>query len=141
MMYPGIACNKKIPIHKTKIEYFNQTEDFAITASLLTPLVNIGENKEDYIITITTPGFHRDDIYIESNNSVLRIAGKKEVQNEEYTIDRCEYNLSEWTRAFQLPNDADIILAHAEFIDGEIIIHIPRYETIENKGESIIHLY
>lgn len=140
-MYPGVACNKIIPIHQSKIDCFKQIDDFALVSSQSIPLANIGEKKEDYIITIAVPGLHRDDFKIESNNSILTISAKQTSQNADYKIDRCEYNLAQWTRAFQLPDDADVIMAHAEHIHGEIIIHIPRSESNENKANAIIYVY
>jgi len=58
-MYPGIACNKIIPIHKTKIDRFNQAEDFAIVSSLTIPLANIGEKKRIISLKLLYP------VYIE----------------------------------------------------------------------------
>lgn len=140
-MYPGIACTKIIPIHKAKIDCFNQTEDFTLVSSLVTPPVNIGEKKDEYVIALATPGLHRDDFCIECNNSILTISAKKESSIADYVIDRCEYDLSEWTRAFQLPDDADVILTHAEYLHGELIIHIPRSESIENREKATIYVY
>jgi len=71
----------------------------------------------------------------------LTISAKTENLKPEYSIDRCEYDLTEWTRAFQLPDDADVIMAHAELIHGEIIIHIPRGDSIEKKANAIIYVY
>ncbi len=140
-MYPGIACNKKIPIHKSKVDYFNQSEDFALVASLLIPPVNIVENKDNYVIIIATPGLQRDDFCIEFKNSILTISGKKDSTTTQDTIDRCEYDLTEWTRTFKLPNDAEAILAHADYLNGELIIHIPRSDSVENKEKATIYVY
>ena len=64
----------------------------------------------------------------------------KEKIISKYKSDRFEYNYSEWTRAFQLPDDAGSILAHAKYVQGELIIHVPRGESNENIEKANIYV-
>ncbi len=140
-MYARVASTKIIPVQKTTPDCFN--EPGGTTGSQLhkIPLANIGETANDYIITIAAPGLNRESFQIGFENTVITISALKEKIKSKYKIDRFEYNYSEWTRSFQLPDDADPILAYAEYINGELIIHIPRSETNENSSITSIYVY
>lgn len=140
-MYPGIACNKIIPVVKTKDLCFEENDAKAKLPALMSPSVNIGSSDEAYLITIATPGLHREDFQIKVEQAVISISAKKEVTPDKFNSDRCEYNYAEWTRAFRLPADADAIMTHAEYLQGELIIQIPKSESSENKTNSTIYVY
>ncbi len=140
-MYPRIACTKIIPFQKTIPEGFNESAGIVGNHSLTIPPANVGETETDYIITIAAPALNREDFQIEIENAVINISALKEKIISKYKIDRCEYNYSEWTRAFQLPEDADSMLAHAEYVHGELLIHIPRSEYNENMKKASIYVY
>jgi HSP20 family protein len=142
-MYPGVACNKFIPSKKTEIFHFKENEDDHPigNTTCVCPSVNISETKTEYHIIIATPGLHREDFNIEIDECILTISAKKETIPVDTVIDRCEYDLSEWTRAFILPDDADELLAHAQYKNGELTIHIPRSNTSENQAKATIYVY
>lgn len=140
-MYPGIACNRIIPVFKTKDLCFKENDTKAKLPAITSPSVNIGSSDEAYLITIATPGLHREDFKIEAENAVISISAKKEITLSNFNSDRCEYNYAEWTRAFRLPADADAIMTHAEYLHGELIIQIPKSESSENKANAIIYVY
>lgn len=143
MMYPGTACNRNIPARKTKALHFKENEEGGkiINPVHTIPDVNISETATDYFIAMATPGLHRDDFGIEIAQSVITISARKETGPSTCVNDRCEYNYTDWTRAFTLPADADALLAHAEYKTGELIIHIPRNNTGENKTRTTIYVY
>ena len=140
-MNSRVACTKIIPIQKTVPECFNDVDCEDGNHSHTIPLANVGETDTDYIITIAAPGLTREDFQIEIEKSVISIAAQKEKIISKYKSDRFEYNYSEWTRAFQLPDDAGSILAHAKYVQGELIIHVPRGESNENIEKANIYVY
>jgi HSP20 family protein len=140
-MYPGVASNKIIPVFKTNEDCFKENDDKSVLPPITSPSVNIGELEEAYLITVATPGLHREDFHITTENAILSISAKKDAIQSIYINDRYEYDYSEWTRVFRLPNDADTLMTNAEYIQGELIIRIPRNESKENKTNSIIYVY
>lgn len=140
-MISRVACTKIIPVQKTIPECFNDANSEDGKHSHTIPLANVGETDTDYVITIAAPGLTREDFQIEIENSVISIAAQKEKIVSKYKTDRFEYNYSAWTRAFQLPDDADSILAHAKYVHGELIIHVPRSESNENMEKAKIYVY
>ena len=104
IMYPGIACNKIIPVVKTKDLCFEENDAKAKLPAITSPSVNISSSDDAYLITIATPGLHREDFQIETENAVISISAKKRTTPSKFNKDRCEYNYAEWTRAFRLPS-------------------------------------
>ncbi len=141
-MYPGIASKKNIPAKKTAVMCFkDELQQKDTKPSLSIPAVNISETVAEYIIVIASPGLHREDFSIEVTDSVITIAAKKEIAECSQANDRCEYDYTDWTRAFTLPTDTDALLASAEYKNGELIIHIPRSNTGENQSKITIYVY
>jgi HSP20 family protein len=142
-MYPGAACNRDIPARETKPLHFKENEDEKniVNSSLIIPGVNISETTAEYIIVMAVPGLHRDDFSVEINQSVITISAKKETVPLTCVNDRCEYDYTDWTRAFSLPADADALLANATYQNGELIIHIPRSCTNETRIKTTIYVY
>lgn len=143
-MYPGSATNKEIKKGISAVLPFKQVNDGSTSASeaLCIPAVNIIETATEYVLEIASPGMHREDFNIEIEQSVISISAKSEKNSEVSSVsDRCEYNYTEWTRAFALPEDADVVLAHAKYCNGELIIRIPRGNTNENKEKTTVYVY
>lgn len=140
-MYPGTACNRRIPAGKVEILHFKEIEDEKnmIDPALLMPAVNISETATEYLLVLAAPGLHRDEFCIEINQSVITISAKKETLPVDSINDRCEYNYSNWTRAFSLPADADALLSRAEYKNGELWIRIPR--DIKSDAEENVTIY
>ena len=142
-MYPGTATNKLIPMRKTRVLHFRKKGqgDNSVTAEHLTPAVNISETNAHYLIAIAVPGLQRENFCIEISQSVITISAKKEITTLCCVNDRCEYDYTDWTRAFALPEDADGLLAHAQYQNGELFIHIPRNSTSEKQANVTIYVY
>lgn len=141
-MYPGKAYCKDITVRETKALHFKANEDENnVCLSQLIPAVNISETNAEYIIKLATPGLKREDFMIKIDQSVISISAKKETDTLNDINDRCEYDYTDWTRAFIMPEDADALLAHAFYQNGEMLIHIPRNKTIENPAKATIYVY
>jgi HSP20 family protein len=141
-MYPGIACSKDIPIRKTKALHFKANEDGnVVSPALMVPAVNICENESEYLIILATSGLQREDFSITIDQSVISISAKREIVPLNRINDRCEYDYTDWTRAFVMPDDADALLAHAVYRNGEMAIHIPRNNSNKNQVKATIYVY
>ncbi|MDZ4795972.1 MAG: Hsp20/alpha crystallin family protein [Bacteroidota bacterium] len=142
-MYPGTASHKDIPAGKIKTLHFKQAEDgkSIISPALLFPAVNITETATMYLIILAVPGLRREDFSIEIAKSVITIAAKKETIPLKNITYRYEYDYTDWTRAFSLPDDADPLLAHATYKNGELVIYIPRNEMSELPPKCTIYVY
>ena len=140
-MYPGVACNRDIPAIKTKAFPFKTDEDEKSGHVNMFPGVNISESKEEYLIVLAAPGLQRSDFNIETDQQIITISAWKEMNPVSCVTDRCEYDYTNWTRAFKLPADTDAMFSSAEFRNGELVIHIPRNSSCENQAKVTIYVY
>lgn len=140
-MYPGTATKKDITPKGNRALYFKSKEESLVCEpEQVTPAVNITETPTQYLISIAAPGLYREDFSIEINESVLSISAQREtVVNSPH--DRWEYDFTDWTRNFVLPCDADTMLAHAKYWNGEVLINIPRGNTLKNKTATTVYVY
>jgi len=117
-----------ISLEKEKVPFFkfNGNEKFIYPKKVSIPAVNIEETPEYYLLRVATPGFKREELEIVINNQILIISAIKQSNTFECVKDRCEYDYTNWSRPFILPDDAEAILAKAKYSDGELIIRIPK---------------
>ncbi|MGH2553410.1 MAG: Hsp20/alpha crystallin family protein [Chitinophagaceae bacterium] len=140
-MYPGVASIREILAKKTEAFPFKSNEDEGTRQANLLPGVNISETDEEYQIVLAAPGLQRSDFNIETDQKIITISARKEMNPVICKSDRCEYDYTHWTRAFKLPEDADILFSCAEFRNGELVIHIPRNSSCENQAKVTIYVY
>jgi len=142
-MYPGSATSKTIMPRKTAILHFKERDDKKRQGSqiALAPAANITESPSEYRILLAAPGFQREEFSIEIEECIISISAKKEMKMPFTKTDRCEYDYSYWTRAFSLPDDADSLLAHAKYRNGELLIRIPRGNTKDNIAKATLYVY
>lgn len=98
---------------------------------LTVPAVNIVENKNEYVVSMSVPGFKREDFKINVESNMLTISSEKEVSNEEketkYT--RKEYSYSSFSRSFTLPEEVNQERIEAKYEDGILKLFLPRKEA------------
>lgn len=142
-MYPGIASSKYISAKKTEVLHFKEKEEGIniVSPAYNIPAVNIFETTTEYLIVMATSGLERENFSIGIDQSIITISAKKEMVPLCWVSDRLEYDYTDWTRPFTLPAAADELMAHAEYQNGELVIHLPRNHTSENRANAIIYVY
>jgi HSP20 family protein len=140
-MYPGKATKKDFKTKSAKVLDFKPAQSgIAPHQPVMTPAVNIQESATEYLMAIAVPGLSREDFSITIEENVVTVAARREAEKSD-VIDRKEYDFRDWARKFALPADADSLLAHAKYSNGELIIRIPRGNTIDNRTKAIIYVY
>jgi len=107
---------------------------------IVQPAVNIDEDEQEYVLYMGLPGMERQDFEITVTNGVLAIKANQ-LANTRCYRDRCEYSFNEWKRTFLLPADADVIFSSAHYLNGELMIHIPKGLADKNNEETVIYVY
>lgn len=130
--------------HSLKTSLFRSSEK-SITnrrkRAIVIPAANVDETNNEYILTIASPGFKRENFQLMIEKDSITIAATKEAFEQICIHDRCEYDFTRWKRVFSLPDDADALLTRARYKDGELIIRIPRGKTDKLSGITIIYVY
>ncbi len=74
----------------------------------------------------------KKDFRIEAEEGLLTISATKESETKEEKnghYNRREYNYSQWSRSFNLPDNCDAGKIEASYTNGELIILIPKVKT------------
>jgi|GEM_PF-3126879 HSP20 family molecular chaperone IbpA len=100
------------------------------------PAVNIDETDHEYIVMLAAPGFSKEALQIKIEKNILSVEASKKPDNIEYIHDCCEYDYRRWKRFFPLPENADALMTRACYINGELIITIPK-----GKNDSSIFIH
>jgi HSP20 family protein len=103
------------------------------------PAVNINESDEEYIVMMAAPGFCKEALHVRIESNILSVEAAKQDKNLNYIHGLCEYDLNSWKREFVLPDDADGLMTRATYLNGELIIRIPKGKT--GSSPYIIPIY
>lgn len=95
---------------------------------------DIYEKDGKYYIELDTPGYTKEDAFIECDNGYLTVkVSKKEENNDEgKKYIRRERNIREFSRSFYV-GDVDAEKIKASFKNGCLTIEVPKEEKVETK--------
>jgi len=99
------------------------------------PSFDVTENKDTYVFKADLPGVKQEDIEITTHGNLLKIAGKREYEEEKKTdtVYTYERQYGNFARTFALPEGADVSLAKSELKDGVLSLWIPKKPTVQPK--------
>ncbi|MGN8055415.1 Hsp20/alpha crystallin family protein [Pedobacter sp. 22163] len=103
------------------------------------PAVNILESGEEYHIELAAPGLKKEDFKVSVERDMLTISTGQYSENNtsEKTYNRREFNYSAFTRAFTLPESADVDRIQANYIDGVLKLTLPKKEEAKAVSRQI----
>ncbi|MFH1067909.1 MAG: Hsp20/alpha crystallin family protein [bacterium] len=99
------------------------------------PLVDITEDKKEYLITAELPDVKKEDVKVTVENGVLLITGERKFEREEKDkkIHRIERSYGSFLRSFVVPDNADGSKITAEFKNGLLKVRLPKDEKTHLK--------
>ncbi|KTD06542.1 heat shock protein, Hsp20 family [Legionella gratiana] len=121
--------------------FFNTQRDDAsfIETSTWSPLVDIKEEKDRFVVLADIPGVKKEDIDISLEQHVLTLKGERHFEKSEerngYT--RRERAQGQFYRRFSLPQTADDSKITARYAHGVLEISIPKKEAATEKKIAI----
>ena len=103
------------------------------------PLTDISEDKDNYVLTLDLPGVKKSDVKISFVDGVLSISGerKQEKETKESKYHRVERAFGRYYRSFTLPAKIKADDITAEFTDGQLTITVPKAEEAKPKEIDI----
>ncbi|HWI89968.1 MAG TPA: Hsp20/alpha crystallin family protein [Flavisolibacter sp.] len=102
------------------------------------PAVNVGENMDNYIVSLAAPGLKKEDFKIGIEGNMLTISCEKELEQEEQNVKftRKEYNFYSFSRSFTIPEDVKLDFIDAHYENGVLNIMLPRLEETKKLTTS-----
>jgi len=103
------------------------------------PAIDIYEEGDSVVAKVELPGMKKEDISVEINNGILKIAGekKREEKVEKKNYYRIERSSGSFERRISLPVETQADKAKATFKDGVLQIKIPKSEQAKKKENKI----
>jgi HSP20 family protein len=99
------------------------------------PLVDITEYDHEYLFKADLPEMKKEDVKVTVENGILFITGERKAEKEEKKrkFHRIERAFGFFERTFTVPEDADTAKIVAEFKDGVLNIHLPKFPMAKVK--------
>ena len=99
------------------------------------PAANIAEAGDHFSIELSAPGFTKEDLKVEVENSTLTVSGeaRKESREEGKSYTRKEYGFGSFRRAFSLPKTVDTDKIEASYENGILRIIIGKKDEAKAK--------
>ena len=99
-----------------------------------TPLVDVHETEEEYLVKVDLPGVKADDVSVEVNDNVLSISGSR-AAHETGQAQLVERPYGSFVRTLTLPQGVDSDSIEAGYQDGVLELRIPK--PAEQKPKKI----
>jgi HSP20 family protein len=92
------------------------------------PAFEVKETKDGYVFRADLPGVKQSDIDVSVTGNRIQVSGHREAEREDkgdnfYTYERSYGN---FTRAFTMPDGADLGKIHADLRDGVLTVLVPK---------------
>jgi len=101
------------------------------------PPVDVLETPEELLVLVDMAGFDEDDIQLDIDNDVLRIAASRTLEIEDDETLLAQERPTRFERYLQLPVEANIEDASAKQADGVCRITLPKSESARDRHHRI----
>jgi HSP20 family protein len=103
------------------------------------PPANVFRGAEGYVVRFEIPGLPPEGISVEAQGDSLRVTGKRETTATPGTPHRAERWSADFSRTLQLPADADVARASANYKHGILNIDVPLRESAKARQIAVQH--
>lgn len=116
----------------------SRREDEPLAATWAPP-VDVLEKKDRLVLTAELPGFAEEQIQLRFEDGVLTLEGERRFEKE---ADEARYHCVErsygrFSRSFRLPANVDEERISATFVDGLLVVELPKREEARPKSIRI----
>lgn len=111
------------------------SDDELIDTSEWTPLVDVTEDDNEFLIKAELPEVNKEDVKVTVENGALHIAGERKLEKEEKNkkYHRIERAYGSFERTFLLPEGMKGEDVTADYKDGVLKVHLPKKEEAKAK--------
>lgn len=99
-----------------------------------TPLLDVRETENEYLVLVDLPGVNSDDVTVEASEQVLSISGAR-ARSETGQAQLSERPVGSFTRTLTLPHGVDTEKIAANYTDGVLELRVPK--PIERQPKKI----
>jgi HSP20 family protein len=127
--------NKLFNNFNSRFGLFDREDDNEYDNAVWTPLTDISEDKDNFVLKLDLPGVSKNDLKISYSDGQLSISGerKQEKETKDSKYHRVERAYGKYYRSFTLPSKIQEDKIDAEFKDGQLVITVPKAEEVKPK--------
>ena len=131
--------NKLFNTFNRRFGFDDSTMNEELENAVWSPLTDISENKDQYILKMDLPGVSKENLKLSFNDGELIISGerKQEKEGKDSKYHRIERTYGKYFRAFTLPQTIQADKINAEFKDGQLTVTVPKSEEAKPKELEI----
>ena len=131
--------NKLFNTFNRRFGFDDSTMNEELENAVWSPLTDISENKDQYILKMDLPGVSKENLKLNFHDGELIISGerKQEKEDKDSKYHRIERTYGKYFRSFTLPQTIQADKINAEFKDGQLTITVPKSEEAKPKELEI----
>ena len=131
--------NKLFNTFNNRFGFDESTMNEELENAVWSPLTDISENKDQYILKLDLPGVSKENLKLNFHDGELIISGerKQEKEDKDSKYHRIERTYGKYFRSFTLPQTIQADKINAEFKDGQLTITVPKSEEAKPKELEI----
>ena len=122
-----------------KEEKNNLIEELLETQNYVSPLVNIYETDDEFVLSADMPGVVRKDVKVKVENDLLIMFGRIDYDNEinrNYILN--EQELGNYYRTFRISDSVDQSNIKAKYDNGKLVVNLPKNEKVKPRTINIL---
>lgn len=107
------------------------------TATGWSPLADLSETEDAYLVEVDLPGVKQKDIDIELQGNLLSVSGELKVKEREGLMRHRTRRVGQFLYRVQLPDTVDADKVEAALGDGVLTVTVPKVEAAKPKRIAI----
>jgi HSP20 family molecular chaperone IbpA len=137
------TCGKENNMNNTenipvKVQGYSSIEELLETQNYISPLVNIYETDDEFVLTASMPGVVRDNVKVRVEDDKLILFGTiqyEEAINRKYLLN--EQEIANYYRTFKISDTVDQSNIAARYDNGQLVVNLQKNEKVKPRTIDI----
>jgi len=128
--------SENIPV---KVKGNSSVEELLETQNYISPLVNIYETDDEFVLTANMPGVVRDNVKVRVEGDALIMFGAiqyEEAFNRNYLLN--EEEIANYYRTFKISDTVDQSNIEARYDNGQLVVNLTKNEKVKPRTINIL---
>ena len=128
--------SENIPV---KVKGNSSVEELLETQNYISPIVNIYETDDEFVLTANMPGVLRDNVKVRVEGDALIMFGAIEYEdafNRNYLLN--EQEIANYYRTFKISDTVDQSNIEARYDNGQLVVNLTKNEKVNPRTINIL---
>ncbi len=101
------------------------------------PAVELADADDHLILKAQLPGINKDNIDVNVTRNSVTISGEYQQQADQHKIYGSEFQYGKFSRTIRLPVGIQQDKVEADYTDGILTLHLPKFEEATNRSVKV----